>query len=299
MRIRKAFRPLALATALLLPTACSRPATPPPTAEPTTTTPMTMERSTPTALPTATKTPQSALTPTPQLTPIPTSALVEGWLVYENDFYGYAFSYPPDAKISTQGVTGIPSGEWPAGMTFEERMAQLRETYPSDICVTLNYGEGFIAFQPPWEEGGKYAAPCGVTGVGDYDVLSKTETIMIGERTYSATGWELRQRDSGAFHREFFMIDLEDSMRVDFGGSGDTYQDYLHTKDTLLQILETYRSTRSTIFTPSERRIPSATPDLSEMDVREWSSTSPDGTWAAQGLAAFPESGEGDRHHAG
>ncbi len=39
MRIRKPFRPLALATALLLLTACGRPATPPPTAESTTATP--------------------------------------------------------------------------------------------------------------------------------------------------------------------------------------------------------------------------------------------------------------------
>ena len=132
-------------------------------------------------------------------------------------------------------------------------MAQLREIYPSDICVTLNYGKGFIALQPSWEQEGKYAAPCGVTGVGSYDIISKTETITIGERTYSATGWELHERDSGAFHREFFIAHLEDGMRVDLGGSGDTYQDYLRTKETLFQILETYRSTRSTISTPSER----------------------------------------------
>jgi len=39
-------------------------------------------------------------------------------------------------------------------------------------------------------------------------------------------------------------------------------------------------------------------PDLTEMDVREeWNTTSPDGAWSARGLAAFPESGEGNRYH--
>jgi len=38
-------------------------------------------------------------------------------------------------------------------------------------------------------------------------------------------------------------------------------------------------------------------PDLSKMDVREWSSTSPDGAWVARGLAAFPKNSGGNRYY--
>ena len=46
--------------------------------------------------------------PAPTVTPIPTSTEVDGWLIYENDFLGYRFSYPPEATISHHGTTVEP-----------------------------------------------------------------------------------------------------------------------------------------------------------------------------------------------
>jgi hypothetical protein len=41
-----------------------------------------------------------------------------------------------------------------------------------------------------------------------------------------------------------------------------------------------------------------STPDLGELDVQEeWTSISPDGTWVARGLAAFPEGGDDDHYY--
>ena len=186
-------------------------------------------------------------TPTPASTLVPTSTLVDGWFVYENDIYGYAFSYPPAAQINTEGVNGFPPEELPPHMTPDDYFAQLRKTYPGDLCVSLRYEMGFVTVRVPWDKGGNYVSPCGVTGVGDYDVITKTETVVIGGRSYSGTGYEVHERDALAtFRSEFFITQLEDGTRIDHGGywtdAGATYEDYLLVKERLLQILASYRS---------------------------------------------------------
>ncbi len=194
-------------------------------------------------------TPTPAVTPplpTPTPTPILTSTVVEGWFVYRNEFYDYEFSYPPETEISTQGVTGYPTDELPDNVTPAEYIVWLSEIYPDDICVGLQYGVGFITIQPPPDQGGKYGGPCGVTGVGDYDIADTTETVMIDEQAYLADGWEIYERDDEAtFRSEFFFVHLEDGTRIDYGGywadEGATYEDYLPIKETLLQILASYR----------------------------------------------------------
>jgi len=184
--------------------------------------------------------------PTPTPTPILTSTVVEGWFVYRNEFYDYEFSHPPEAEISTQGVTGYPTEELPDNMTSAEYIVWLSEIYPDDICVGLQYGVGFITIQPPPDQGGKYGGPCGVTGVGDYAIVEITETVMIDEQIYLADGWEIYERDDEAtFRSEFFFVHLEDGTRIDYGGywvdEGATYEDYLPVKETLIQILASYR----------------------------------------------------------
>jgi hypothetical protein len=72
--------------------------------------------------------------------------VVEGWLTYHNDFYAYSFSYPPEAEIVTQGVSGFPTEELPEDMTAAEYRRQLEDTYPDNICVSSVLKAGSVHF---------------------------------------------------------------------------------------------------------------------------------------------------------
>ena len=186
----------------------------------------------------------SDITATP--TVIPTSDLVTGWLMYQNSFYEYSFSYPPEAEIEQQGVTGFPTEELPENMTATEYRLQLKETYPDDICVTVDFQSGFVVFIAPWERGGKYAAPCGVSGVGDYDITPITETVAIDGTSYTAAGYEIHERNEEASWRgEFISLSLDDGGSIQFGGGLDgnvSYEEYLLAKETILRIISSFRS---------------------------------------------------------
>jgi hypothetical protein len=143
--------------------------------------------------------------------PIPTSKSIQGWLNYRNTLLSYELSYPPKATLLTAGVTGFPAEELPPDMTPDEYLAKLRRIYSGDLCITIQYRFGFIAIEAPQDQGGKYTGPCGVTGVGDYDVIEKTEKVNVGGQSYSATGYEVHQSDTSAtFRSEFFKLQLKD-----------------------------------------------------------------------------------------
>jgi hypothetical protein len=189
--------------------------------------------------------PTLAATITAVLTP--TSPSAEGWLTYSNAVLRYELSYPPEAIVVTEGVTGYPTEELPPNMTEEEYLTMLKQRYPGDLCVSIQYRIGYIAIQAPLEQGGKYSLPCGLSGLGVVDVIAKTETAMIAGRSYSATGYEVHQRDAAAtFIGEYFTLQLADGTFIHYGGfwtdQGQTLEDYLPVKETLLQILATYRS---------------------------------------------------------
>jgi hypothetical protein len=196
-------------------------------------------------VPTDTLEPALAATMTAVL--IPTSTWVEGWLTYRNAVLRYELSYPPEAILVTQGVTGYPTEELPSNMTGDEYLTMLKQTYPGNLCVSIQYGVGYIAIQAPPEQGGNYSLPCGLSGLGVVDVIQKTETAMIDGRSYSATGYEVHQRDAAAtFVGEYFTLPLEDGTFIHYGGfwtaQGQTLEDYLPMKEILLQILASYRS---------------------------------------------------------
>jgi hypothetical protein len=196
-------------------------------------------------VPTNTLEPTLAATMTTVLTP--TSTLVEGWLTYSNAVLRYELSYPPEAILGKEGVTGYPAEELPPNMTVDEYFTMLKQLYPGDLCVGIQYQIGYIAIQAPPEQGGKYSTPCGLSGLGVVDVIQKTETAIIDGRSYSATGYEVHQRDAAAtFVGEYFTLQLEDGNFIHYGGfwtdQGQTHEDYLPVKEILLQILATYRS---------------------------------------------------------
>jgi hypothetical protein len=179
-------------------------------------------------------------------TTVPTSALVEGWLLYQNDLLGYEFSYPPQAQLSSAGPDGYSPDDVPPGITLGY-LALLESIYPDDLCVGVGYATGFVIIKAPLNQGGKFVT-CGVTGVGDVDLIQKSETIIIAGQSYAATGYEVRDRYADATFREFFFTSLEDGTRIEYGGSGATYDSYLPVKQTLQQILASYRKF---LLTPS------------------------------------------------
>jgi hypothetical protein len=186
----------------------------------------------------------STITPptlTPTAKPIPTSSVVPGWLTYENEFLGYSFSYPLEARIRAQGVTGFPTDELPENVTAEEYQAELEAKYPDDLCITVTYKTTFVTFVPSDDSVGKYTVPCGVTGVGDYDVESNIESLIIGNVQMVGDAFWLSERDSGAWHGEFTMLNPHDNIGIHFGSLSGTQEEFLQARETMMQIVFSFR----------------------------------------------------------
>jgi hypothetical protein len=192
-----------------------------------------------TAVATITIIPIATPTQAPSLAPV--SDEVQGWLMYENSFYNYRFSYPPTAAIIIEGVNGLPSEELPAGMTADAYLRQLEETLPNHICVGVAYQTGFVKFLPPWEVGGKYAAPCGGTGIGAYDIITVTQELTIEDQLYTAQGYAARERNEAATWRgEFYSLQLADGTDIKYGSFQGAQEQYLTIEGTLRQIVESF-----------------------------------------------------------
>jgi hypothetical protein len=171
---------------------------------------------------------------------------MSGWLVFREETYHYEFSYPPEATIITKGVTSFPSEALPPNMTGAEYLAELRQTLPGSLCVSVQYDAGFLDIQPAENENGAFAGPCGVTGVGDYEVTESRDGVRVGTEVYDARRFLVREQDAEATLRgEFYMLWLEDGTRIDFGGAwanlGRTYADYEASKAVLVKVLVSFR----------------------------------------------------------
>jgi hypothetical protein len=208
----------------------------------------------PTSVPIPSSTTQTVMPPltapppmdTPFPTPVATSSLVEGWLVYHSDFYQYEISYPSEAELKMEGVSGYPTEEKPDDVSSAQYLNQLRRTYPNDICLSIGYQGGFVTVFAPWEEGGKYGDVCPALGIGDYDLVEKRKTIEIDGTTYTAEGYEVHDQDAAVSWRgEFFSFQLEDGATITVGGGLDgeiTQEAFLPVKKVLKQIVGSYRS---------------------------------------------------------
>ncbi len=170
----------------------------------------------------------------------------EGWLTYTNARYGYQFKYPETATITAQGPLGFPTEDLPGGMDVEQYMLALQEQYGDTLCVSIKYSLGFIGISAPPNSGYKYA-PCGPTGLGAGETMSRAETILFLGQPIAVNGFEFNAAGGGNTldaQTEIFNFILEDGTQITYGAlprADATYEDYLmKTKDTLLQILETY-----------------------------------------------------------
>ena len=205
---------------------------------------------TPTAAPPpATEAPSQPPPPpaaTDTLVPAGAPTAILGWLTYTNAFLGYQFDYPPEAVISAVGVTGYPTEELPAGMTPDQFSAQLEATYPAQLCVDVQLPIGFLTIGAPQERGGKYSTPCGVSGIGAYTIVNKTEMVTIAGQAYSAGGMEIYDpQQNNVFKAEIYHFKLGDDTRFIYGGdwlqSGRTHDDYLPYREILLRMIGSYR----------------------------------------------------------
>jgi hypothetical protein len=169
----------------------------------------------------------------------------DGWHTYENEFLGYRFSYPPEARVRIQGLTGFPLDELPEEMTVEAYQTQLEATYPDDLCVSVGYQNSFITFVPAAEAGGRYTVPCGVTGVGDDDLVEVTETFLIDGRPCTAGGLEFYRE--GVWQGVFYFLPLTEHISVHYGKSQGSQALFLDAQETLRQIISSFRSEQELI----------------------------------------------------
>lgn len=199
--------------------------------------------STPTASATSTQPPSPPATPSATATSLyATVTPLEEWFVYENAFYGYQINYPPKANIGIEGVIDYPSDEKPENLSHDAFLDQLKETYPDDICVVITYMTGFVTIRAPLDNGGRYTSHCGTTGIGaDYDIVEKTEMVMVNGELYTSEGVELyRATDEtrGAV-RELFYIYLPDGTQIHYGRAVG-FPDEGDVKEVLMQIISSY-----------------------------------------------------------
>jgi len=203
----------------------------------------------------ATPPPVEAELPTPTVAlPVPTdtsappteapAVLPPGWLTYHNDMLGYEFDYPGEALLSTNGVTGYPTEELPPGVEPGQYFATLEATYTEALCVGVTYGTAYLYIGAPDDLGGRYATPCGLSGVGAYDLEDAEEPVTIGSDLLTATGSRVYSVEDHTFLYEFLFTRLSD-FRFNYGGdwtqAGTTYDAYLLDKAVILQVLESWR----------------------------------------------------------
>jgi hypothetical protein len=198
-----------------------------------------------TATPTFEPTPLSPTeSPAPAVPPEATS--IPGWLTYHNSRIGYAFDYPPEAVLTTSGVTGYPSEELPPGIETGQYVATLEATYTEALCAGIELPSASFVLWAPEEEGGRYGGPCGVTGIGVYDVRTGHSPITIDGQVLTLKTMRLFEVGTDTLVDEFASVRLSDgtllSIISHWQEHGLTYEDYLADREAILRVMSSYRN---------------------------------------------------------
>ena len=181
----------------------------------------------------------------PEFVPISTeTALPSGWSDFINSYYGYAISLPPNAEVSKAEVEAIP--ESAASMTID----QLKMMYPPGGCVSIGYQSVYLIIRVADYLGGQFHPVCGRTGIGAVHPVWTEEEVIVGDVSFLATYGRMYESDApdAKFLEEFYTIDLGDGAGISFGSVAGgwpdqaAYDQYLSDKETVLEILRTYRS---------------------------------------------------------
>jgi hypothetical protein len=188
--------------------------------------------------------PSPSDTPAPTIPPEPTS--IPGWMTYHNGMVGYSFDYPPEALLTTSGVTGYPSEELPPGVEPGQYIATLEATYTEALCAGIDLPSASFVLEAPDDKGGRYGGPCGVTGIGVYDIRSENSPITIDGEALSLKTTRLYEVGTDTLVDEFGSVTLSDGTRLGFMSHwqehGLTYEDYLDDRAIILQVMSSYRS---------------------------------------------------------
>jgi len=195
-------------------------------------------------LPSPTPAIEPAAAESPTASPVPTPTTPAGWLTYRNEMLGYEFDYPPEAELIAVGVTGYPTDELPAGLEPGDYIPTLEATYPEALCAGIEFGTAYLYVGAPDDLGGKYSTPCGISGVGVYELRPTEEMILIGGESATATGDQGYSQQDGTFLFEFLFARLRE-FRFNYGGDwqgpGKTHDVYLADKAVIQQVLASWR----------------------------------------------------------
>lgn len=194
---------------------------------------------------TATAVPDAS-TPSPRARPTaPTATPNPDWIEYRNDLAGYRLFHPQEASVEELGPNYFPLDELPPGRTMDEYLEELQERYRG-ICVRVDYGLGYVYISAPLNREARYS-PCGRTGVGVADIISRTLTLPIDGALYEVTEMEFIAPPDETLvdHSDYLRVWLDDGSRIEIGSvpSAASWQEYLaSTREVLLQIVTSYQS---------------------------------------------------------
>ena len=80
-----------------------------------------------------------------------------------------------------------------------------------------------------------------MTGVGDYDVESNIESLIIGNVQMVGDTFWLSERDSGTWHGEFTMLNPHENVGIHFGSVTGTHEEFLEAQETMMQVVFSFR----------------------------------------------------------
>jgi hypothetical protein len=133
--------------------------------------------------------------------------------------FGYSFDYPPEATLTTTGVTGYPTEELPAGLEPGQYIATLEATYTEALCAGIELPAAFLVLQAADDVGGRYGGPCGISGIGVYDLKTEETSITIGGVTYPLRTTRLYEVGTDILVNEFAGLKLDDGTRFNFAST--------------------------------------------------------------------------------
>lgn len=175
----------------------------------------------------------------PPPTALPEPTTIPGWLTHRDEGIGYAFGYSPEVPAHVAYVDRDPAEEAPVGMENDDYVATREAAHADGICAYVGLPAATFVVAPAEDRGGRYTGPCGVPGIGVYDVRKEKAPITIDVPALVLGTTRLYEVGAETLVSEFSMLWLDDGTRLGmisaWERNGKTYQDYLADRAILLR----------------------------------------------------------------